>query len=227
MSDPTSTWVDTDANDDGALVTPGPLVTLGDVKSYLNYAAPTSTAADDGMLTQLLTAASDYIERMIGPISPTTYSELYDGWDGSCQLMLWHSPVISVSSVTEQWSTGGAHVLAQSVFGPGIDGYQIDPEVGHIVRVFQGNWPRTFFPGSLNIQVIYVAGYAVIPPVLQMACMELVAHWWTQGHQAAARGFGPIGEDPYDAVSSAPGAYSAVPYRIEDKLKLFRRPVLG
>lgn len=225
-SDPTSVWAQTDAVDDGSLVTPGPLVTLGDVKSYLNYATPTDAASDDGQLANLLAAASDWIEREVGPISPTQFSERYDGWSGKSELMLRHSPVISVTSVTEQWSTGGTHVLSESVFGPGQDGYQLDREIGLLVRVFQGNWPRTWFPGSLNIQVVYTAGYQTVPPVLQQACMELVAHWWTQGHQSAARGWGPVGEDPYDAEDAAPGAFSAVPYRVADKIELFRKPVL-
>lgn len=227
MSDPTSVWAATDAVDDGTLVANTPVATLGDVKSYLNYATPVAPNLDDPQLSNLLAAACDYIEREIGPISPTTFTERYDGWSGNPELMLRHSPVISITSVTEEWSTGGAHVLSESTFGGGIDGYQLDHEIGMLVRVFAGNWGRTWFPGSLNIQVIYVAGYAVIPALIRLACIELVAHWWTQGHQASARGFGAAGQDTYDAVETAPGAYAAVPYRVADKLKPFRKLVLG
>lgn len=227
MSDPTSVWSSTDANDDGTLVTPQPLVTLGDVKSYLNYSTPTGASSDDAQLGNLLAAASDWIEREVGPISPTQFTERFDGWGGGSEWMLRHSPVLSVVSVTEQWSTGGAHVLSESVFGPGQDGYQLDREIGLLVRVFQGNWPRTWFPGSLNVEVVYTAGYSPVPPLLQLACIELVAHWWTQGHQAAARGWGPAGEDTYDAVDAAPGAWSGMPFRVADKIARFRRPVLA
>lgn len=226
-TDSTTTWAQTDANDDGTVVTAGTLVSLGDVKSYLNYSTPTVAGADDAELSNLLAAASDWIEREVGPITPTGYTELYDGWSGSSDLMLRHSPVISITSVTEQWSTGGAHVLPASVFGPGVDGYQLDAEIGLLVRVFQGNWPRTWFPGSMNVQVVYTAGYQVTPPLLQLACLELVGHWWTQGHQAAARGWGPAGMDPYDAPSTMPGSTAGIPYRVADKVRQFRRPVLA
>jgi len=223
--DPT-VWADTDAQDDGELTLPQPLVTLGDVKVYLNYNDPTAPTTDDAALLQQLTAASDYIERTIGPISPTGYVERFDGWDGDPELPLMHSPVLSVQSVIEQWSTGGAHNLQESVFGPGSDGYQLQGEYGYLVRVFQGNWPRTWYPGSLNVQVTYTAGYDPVPPILQQACVELVAHWWTQGHQAA-QSFSASAENGYDAVDAAPGSMALVPYRVADKLKLFRKPVLG
>ena len=226
-SDSPTVWALTDANDDGTLVTPDTIVSLGDVKAYLNYSTPTQPGADDAQISNLLAAASDWIEREVGPISPTSFTERYDGWGGQFELMLRHSPVISVASVTEQWSTGGTHLLAESTFGPGIDGYQMEKEIGRLVRVFQGNWPRTWFPGSLNVQVVYTAGYATIPPLLQLACLELVAHWWTQGHQAAARGWGPAGEDTYDSASAGPGAFAGIPYRVADKVAVFRRPVLG
>lgn len=228
MSDPTTVWLPEGGQDDGTLVTtPESIASLGDLKSYLNYSTPTSAGADDAQLQNLLAAACDMIERNVGPIAPTTYTERYDGWGGDPELLLRHSPVLSVTSVTEQWSTGGTHVLEESTFGPGQDGYQVDREIGLLVRVFQGNWPRTWFPGSLNVQVVYTAGYNPIPPLIRLGCLELVAHWWTQGHQAASRGWGPAGEDTYDAVASTPGAWEAVPYRIQAKLRPFRKPVLG
>ena len=221
---PTTTW-SIWAQDGGTLVTPtGTLVSLGDVKSWINYPNPTLAGPDDALLTNLLYAACSYIEQEIGPVAPTSFVERFDGWGGDT-IVLRHAPVISISYVNEYQSTGGLLTLTESTPAATVDGYQTDKVAGYIKRVFKGNWPRTFFPGSLNIEVSYTAGRSPLPPTLALACLELVAHWWEQGHQANARGFGAVTGDAYDAMSSGPGQWIGVPAKVTDKLKAFRTPV--
>lgn len=204
------------------LDTQAPLLPLQTVKDYLNY--PVNDTSDDELLTLLLAAASDFVGRYVGPAaSAVTFVERHDGWNGDT-ILLNHAPLVSITQVTEYRSTGGLVVLPLSTPENPVDGYQVEWETGMLIRVFQGNWPRTFFPGSRNIEVTYVAGYPTPPPLLQLALCELVAHWWQQGHQQAA---GPERiQGSYDDVE-VPGAWSGVPYRVLDKLDVFREPNLA
>lgn len=209
-------------HDGGTLVDPSKLlVSSALAKSYLNE---TGVESDDPLLALIITAACDYVEQAAGPVMPTSYVERHDGWGGET-IMLRHTPVLSVAYVIEYRSTGGPLTLPESTPTNSVEGYQLDHRIGEVIRVFQGNWPRTFFPGSQNIEVSYTAGYSTPPATITQAALELIAHWWRQGHQDRTVDYGPDGG--YDNVQTTPGAWAAVPYRIQDKLRALRQPRLG
>jgi hypothetical protein len=216
-----------EAIDEGTLVSSVALVTVAECKSWLGYRNPTQPNREDPLLTNIVASACDYLEQIAGPIAPTTFVERYDGWAGST-LMLRHDPVISVNYVNEYWSTGGLHVLTESTPADTIDGYQLEHETGRLVRVFQGNWPRTWFPGSMNVEVSYVAGRNPIPPIAKFTAFELVQHWWQQLHQQSAQGFGgQIDPEAEATTDQQAGAWLGVPKSVVDKIRLLRQPVLG
>ena len=199
------------------------ICTLDDVKAYLRL--PTSDTAYDTEITNLLYVATDLIEVYCNrPIVPKVMpTESHDGWAGDT-IMLLYRPVVSVQSVTEYWSTGGPHVLSEvSPSSPG-DGYQLEARTGRLIRSFDGVWPKPWFPGSRNVVVDYTAGYATMPPTLWQAAREFVAHIFAQGEQ-----FNPVGipkfsgNESVDQLDQKPGLWAGVPFRIETKLKPFRR----
>lgn len=200
-----------------------PLATLDQVKAWLNY--PMFDTSDDTSLTLLLSAASDLIERYAGPIQPTAFVERHDGWGGS-EIILNHCPVVSVAYVNEYRSTGGLVTLPESTPESTVDGYEIEWETGRLIRVFQGNWPRTFFPGSRNIEVSYVAGYASIPPLAQLATQIIVAEWWQQGHQAPMLGQPDRIGGTFAEVATA-GTTIGVPDAALDLIDQLRTPNLA
>lgn len=218
------TW--SEVNQDlGSIVAPAPLVTLTELKTFMRYSNPSSAHNDDSILSDAIQTASEFIENAIGPISPTTFVEREDGWAGDT-IMLRHIPVISINYVNEYWSTGGLHVLSESTPSATVDGYQLEKTTGRLVRVFAGNWPRTWFPGSLNVEVSYVAGYSTTPATLKWACYELAEHWFSTGPGNIAKGFGGSFNDP-DDVGEPAGVWIGIPNKVTEKLSRFRTPVLG
>ena len=199
------------------------ICTLADVKTYLR--TPSGDTSNDAELTNLLYVATDMIEAYCNrPIVPKAVpTESHDGWGGDT-IMLWYRPVASIQSVTEYWSTGGAHVLSEvSPAAPG-DGYQLEKRTGRLIRSFDGVWPKPWFPGSRNVVVDYTAGYSTMPPTIWQAARELVAHIFTQ--EAGTPGGNPkwVGNNPTeDEPQTQPGAWEAIPWRIQNKLKTFRR----
>lgn len=228
VSSGVTTWT-VQGHDGGSLVDPTtPPVSLGDLKTWLRYPNPTTASADDGALTQVLLSAWEYAEEIGGPIMPTLYTERFDGWGGT-EIVLFHEPVIAVNYVHEYWSTGGLHILAESTPENTIDGYQLDKLTGRLVRVFQGNWPRTWFPGSLNVEVQYIAGQVPVPAKACEAIVELGVHRWQTEFQPRALGFeGAVSMDADDEPANASaGQWIGVPNKVLDKLRMMRTPVLG
>ena len=204
-----------------------PICTLADVKAYLRL--PTTDTSYDAELTNLLYVATDQIESYCNrPIVPKAMpTEYHDGWSGDT-IMLLYRPVVSVQSVTEYWSTGGAHVLSEvSASSPG-DGYQLEARTGRMIRSFDGIWPKPWFPGSRNVVVDYTAGYSAMPPLLWQAARELVAHIFQQGEQMSPVAIPKFsGNEGAEAIDEKPGMWSGIPYRIEVKLKRYVRHAIA
>jgi hypothetical protein len=209
-----------------------PLVTLTEVKEHLlslggagvpqRIGAAPASQADDRALQALIDAATPVIEYYTGPLTPRPVTETHDG-DGD-YLMLRRYPVVSVLSVTE-WRSSSPHVLEHSTTSNRIDGYQLDPDIGEVRRVGAGGWPRCWWPGQRNVEIVYTAGQTTIPPNAKHAARELVAHWWRQRRGGTAGGLTPAGEGAFTAGG---GMGYGVPNRVLDILGPTRRaPELG
>jgi hypothetical protein len=136
------------------------LTNLDDVKAWLNL--DNTKTADDAILSSLITAASGFIEtwctRSFGVASHT---DVRDGTAG-VRMPFWHYPVSAVECVTID---GQGVPPGDAVRAPG---YYFTPTM-LMLRGYQ------FRRGFGNVVVSYTAGFAVIPPDLARACLDLVA----------------------------------------------------
>lgn len=190
------------------------LTTLSDAKAFLNI----TNAASDQAVQQFLTSASDMIQNRVGPVGGSpTFNEWYDG--GSTKIVLRHTPVQSVTKITEAWGVTAIYTLNASVLdGSATDtgpwGYSVDLSAGIITRRAAG-FAVPFARGVQNVNVQYVAGYTTVPAELVLATKLLVQHMWaTQRGGSKRPGLG--GDD-----SGPASDFDAFPSRVEEILANF------
>jgi len=145
----------------------GDLTTLADVKTWLQTSQSAFPPTDDALLSRLITAASQYIQTWLNrQIIQCDYIEVRDGTGGQ-RLQFARFPVCAVLSLT-------------------IDGIAIPPapppvpstglSAGYVFSPTQLAIRGYYFTRRVqNVVITYSAGYAVIPPDIAQACIELVA----------------------------------------------------
>lgn len=197
------------------------ICTVADVHALLGI--PAADTSRDAELANLTFVATDMIESWCNrPIVPKAMpAESHDGWSGDT-IMLFYTPVVSIQSVTEYWSTGGAHVLSEvSPSTPG-DGYQAELRTGRLIRTFDGQWPMPWFPGSRNVIVNYTAGFSTMPPAIWQAARELVRHIWIQQEQLNPANVPKFSGAPERAADNRPDMWESIPMSVQAKLKPYR-----
>ena len=214
------------------------IVSLTDVRTHLRYPNPTAPTTDDSALQRFINAAGEVISFECNEVVPATHSEFYDGGDYS--IWLRHHPIISVDNIEEGWGWTNYELDYVQVNAPvttTMFAYSIDnPETGEITRRSGGNVNIPFMHGVSNIHVIYTAGRENVPAAIQLASLELIAHWWQNSQLRAAALAGT--NVSYDAVqgttytrdteSGTQNLNIGVPMRILEMLKPFRRdPIIG
>lgn len=144
---------------------PGDLVTIDKVKSYLDQAGG---AVDmDPKIEGLITQESAEITRKVGNtrLLPVTRTSLALNGNGRDRIML---PDLPVSDVTAL-SIDGVDIPERTT--PTGSGYVLsDPDAGELA-VFGYCFTR----GAQNVVVSYSAGYAAVPADIEKAVVELVA----------------------------------------------------
>ncbi len=199
------------------------ICTLADVKGYLRL--PLSDTSYDAELTNLTFVATDQIEQYCNrPIVPKPMPiERHDGWVGDT-IELKYSPVTSVTYVYEYFA-GFLNNLSESTPSNPIDGYQLEYQTGRLIRVFTNGFPRQWYPGSRNIEISYSVGLSPTPPILWQAARELVAHIFSQQEQINPSNVPKFtgGANSSDETETSPELWQGLPYRIEAKIKPFRR----
>lgn len=192
------------------------LVTLADAKAFLNI---TSTNQDTE-LGSFITSASDMITNRVGPVAGSpTFDEWYDG--GSTRIVLRHTPVQSITSITESYGSTTYYTLtAQALDGGGgtsAYGYTVDLTHGIVTRRAAGI-AVPFAAGQQNVHVVYVGGYSSTPAELQLATNLLIQHMWaTQRGGAKRPGLGGNDGPP-------PSEWDGFPPRVEEILANFYTP---
>jgi hypothetical protein len=138
----------------------GDLTTLDNVKAWLGL--PSATGDSDGLLSTLITAASNFVVGYLNrDLVLTDYTEVYDG-DGAAWMILRQAPITAVQSI----AFCGRTVTTQA-----------DPVAGTPGYLFNGRRLSLIgdrFPFRAPVVVTYTAGYAVIPPAIEQAVIELV-----------------------------------------------------
>ena len=180
------------------------LVTLAEVKPGLNI--PTNDTSDDTELAVIITAVSQRIVELCGPVvNVLRTNETYDGGYGDIFLrnVAW-SPTNSIGTVTisEYDSAGVATSLsAEDYDTKPVDGYIVNPEEGAIVRRYSGGAGR-FAPGYRNVVVTYTVGRAAttaaVPAKFKQAAIIAINHLWsTLGSSSTAAQAGAVDGLPY------------------------------
>jgi hypothetical protein len=89
-------------------------------------------------------------------------------------------------------------------------------------------------PGEANIHVVYTAGRIEIPEIIQLAELELIAHWYRNalqraGASSSAYSYDSVNEDfPHSGNDIYTSINQGVPYRILEMIKAYRRgPIIG
>lgn len=135
------------------------LTTLANVKEWLKVTG----TADDALLTRLVSAASGAMQTWMNRvIASGSYTEYRDGHDG-IHLSFSDYPVTAVSGV----SINDIPIPAST--GSLSSGY-VFSATRLSLRGFY-----VFDRGVQNVLISYTAGYAVTPPELAQACIELVS----------------------------------------------------
>jgi hypothetical protein len=138
----------------------GDLTTLANVKTWLGL--PITDGPNDGLLAQLITAASSFVVSYLGrEVLSAPYVDVYDG-TGAGWMLLRQAPITAVASV----SFGGKTVTAQA-----------DPVTGAPGFLFDGARLSLLgdrFPHRGLVVVSYTAGYEATPPAVEQAVIELV-----------------------------------------------------
>lgn len=192
------------------------IVSLAEVKAQLNK----TDSNDDAELLAFIEAASDEVARIVGDVLPTTYTESHNG--GAHQIILRHTPVLSITSLTENWGPQ-TYTLTNQPVGQSADpyGYSIDnPEAGVVTRRTSSSLPYPFYPGVGNVLVTYVAGRPTVPFGVQAAVKIIAAHLWETQHGVGGGRPNVYGE-PVDVT---PGMGYAIPNRAIELLRPYVTP---
>ena len=141
----------------------GDLTTLGEVKAWLQTGQAAFPDTDDALLTRLITAASQFIQRWLGrSIASADWQEVRDGTGGR-RLTFGNFPVTAVLSL----SIDGLAIPPAPDDGGFGAGYVFSPTE----LALRG---YVFTRRSQNVAITYTAGYLVTPPDIAQACTDLV-----------------------------------------------------
>ena len=189
---------------------------VADVKPWLQI--PATSTLRDANITLITEMACSWVAGYTGrSIGATTHDRRFDGWASwqGAYIMLPFYPVLEIVSMTEYWGIAGPHVLVESTPTLQVDGFQCVYPTGRLNRVFPGNVQKPFFPGSRNIEVVWVAGYNPIPADIKMATLELIAHWYRNTQLMGAKiGNAISAQNEFEPASTAGGLWQGVPYRV-------------
>ncbi len=177
------------------------LTTLGNVKTWLGI----TTGTDDAVLARLISAASGFIQSGLNrQLGQAAYTEIRNG-PGGCRLVFANPPVTAVTSLE---INGAAIPAAGDGSAPG---YLADERLLYL-RGY------SFTEGVRNVTIRYTAGFAVIPPELEQACVELVALRYRERDRTGYSSRSLQGE-------SAAFALKDVPPSVETVLSKYRKVV--
>jgi hypothetical protein len=156
------------------------IASLADAKIHMNK----NGTGDDVEIQDFLDASQAVIQREIGPVVPTAFTETIP-LRGGCTIALTQAPVISVTSLgLYQGSTTPVPLTSTD--------YRLYGDSGIVERI-NGGWPIEFV--GTDALVTYLAGRTgAVPANIRLGHLELTAHLWRnsqQGRNRRVRGAGP------------------------------------
>jgi Phage gp6-like head-tail connector protein len=196
-------------------------IDINDLKTHLQINQVNLSV--DAQLQSFVDMACQWVQGYLGrPIAPTKFDRRFDGYTGwnGAYIQLPYYPVLEIASCIEYWGVSGPHVLNESTPTTQVDGFQMDYLHGMMTRIFPGNVQKPWFPGSRNIEIVWVAGYNPLPGDIRLATLEYAAHWWRNTQQAARTNIRAGGDDS-DILAA--GMFQ----NIESRLKPLLSPYLS
>lgn len=195
------------------------IITSAEAKLALNIASGDWDAAWDTELEDLVTAASNFVDSVYGPIVKRTITSERHAGAGDV-LTLRYRPVLSVTTVTEY--AGGSETTLTAETEAATGDYRIELSSGRIYR--RSSWQAYPFADQ-SVVVTYVAGRydttSVVARKFKVAAKIAVVHLW-QHFGAGSGALQTGGEGP---------AFGAVPFSSEVLRKklidLYPEEVLG
>lgn len=163
------------------------LVSLFDVKAFLNI----SGTGNDDELTGFLLDAITAVEDLIGPITPQQFTQVIDSHN--IRIVLPHTPVQAVSSVSIQPWLGATAIDDTAA-------WLVNTDTGVLRRQLTGGSMPWYGPGSV-FTITYTAGRSDVPGPVNRAILMQVAEMWRS--QRGAMPLAPGQNDP--AEPSYPG----------------------
>ncbi|ACL64650.1 hypothetical protein A2cp1_1306 [Anaeromyxobacter dehalogenans 2CP-1] len=135
------------------------LASLTDLKGYLGITA----AAEDALLSRLLTGSSDFLEKATGrTFAAEGHTGTFDG-DDSRLLFPTHTPILSVTSLT----VDGRTITERGSWDA--EGFVVRP---YYLELSSG---LCFTRGLANVGLQYSAGFETVPGDVQQAVITLSA----------------------------------------------------
>lgn len=148
------------------------LVTLAEAKTYLNI--PASDVSNNSFLNQQLQVISDAVEGYCGrKFSQATYTQTFQFEDYSRypqELELFMYPIVSITSLEED--------------GIAVADYRLHSPTGTLIR------KEGFFQTGEELEVVYVAGYAVIPSLVKQVCYNVIEERYNKKKSGVSLNFG-------------------------------------
>jgi uncharacterized phiE125 gp8 family phage protein len=147
------------------------LVALLSVKEHLGITE--ADTSKDNMITRMINASSQMIENYIGrKVLSRTYTEYYDG-RGNDRILLDNYPIISVAELWDD--SGSTFTNTANKFAASDFGFEVADSEKVGILLLNG---EMFGKGVRNIKVIYDAGYATTPYIIQEACILHVEYMY-------------------------------------------------
>lgn len=155
------------------------IITLAEGRAAVNLHA--SDTSQDTEVAAYITAVSRRLDQVVGPVVVRTITAETHDTSGRF-VRLHHSPVSSVTTVTEYVGTTGTVLTAEAVgVATTANNYALDARYGIITRR-SGGTDAHFSLGRSRLVVTYVAGRyattAAVDPLFKSAASIFVAHLW-------------------------------------------------
>lgn len=196
-----------------------PIASLDDAKDFLGI----TDTSKDAILQNYLDAASIYVTSVLGPITPTEFTEVHNG--GSDTIVVFNPPILTVTSITE-YIGPTPYPLTQAELGADTGQYSFSVDnaaMGVIRRRYTGGFVGRFMGGQANVKVTYTAGYEQVPADAMMALLNDLQGLFNQSQMGGRPDFN--GGDSEGTWSFAP--INAFP-RLANLLTATRRvPAIG
>lgn len=152
------------------------------VREYKDFAGLTGVS-EDAKLNVIIPSISQAVKTYCGTSfidyyssNKVEYFDIHD--DGTYQIMVDESPLVSVSEVQERADQSASYttLISENSDSSGKYEYVVDVERDTITRT-TASADKAFPKGRKAVKVTYRAGYSATPSDLKLACFDLVKYY--------------------------------------------------